>query len=462
MGVTASVADAPSAPPAVSIATTGNVTAPQSADADRGGSLLSRSILHRRIEREPTGRWVDYQNPLSWPDTLLPSGTETWGLRILNLAALIVAQVVPASPERHLWSGLIMVTLLVFNEFWIRVDIGPIWRRYGVFAITTSLLAAAIAATPTAGIAAWSGYMLYASLFTGAPMMLCIAVSCVLMTAVQRNGWENLPYPWWASVLAWSLNVVIGLSVVAVIDARESSLTRRQELTDQLLAERARNSELHDALLTQARQSGVRDERARLARELHDTVAQGFVAVVTQLESIDEDELARAVRDRLDNAKSLARQGLTEARQAVNALAPITAETRSLAEMLRDHLTGFGQLHPHSTTLRVDGVPRQLDADATLVRLTQEALINVAKHANASTVVLTLTYLDDTLILDIRDDGCGFSPDTVRRDASGGYGLTVMRERAQLIGARIEVESEPSNGCVISVSVPFSAQSSEV
>lgn len=424
----------------------------------RPPSTRPRSILlHRIREREPHGRWIDCRTTLTWPDTLLPPQSEVWGLRVLTLAGLVVAQLVPATHLHHVIGAVLMLTLLAFTEFWIRIDITPMWRRFTVFGITTALLAAAIAVTPMAGIASWAGYMLYASLFTGPPMLLCVAGSCVLMTATQRNGWHNLLDPWWASILCWALNVVIGLAVVAVIDARESTLLRRRELTDELIAERSRNAELQQELLEQARRSGVHDERARLARELHDTVAQGFVAVVTQLESIDEDDLASSVRDRVENAKALAREGLGEARRAVNALQPLPLAARSLATALQEQLALFSRRHDIAATLRVDGSPRPLVGDDALLRITQESLANVARHSGATQVVTTLTYLDDTLLLDIRDNGRGFTPDETRRCPDGGFGLTAMAERAALINGTLEIEAEPGAGCVISVAVPFPA-----
>ncbi|MGC5247153.1 sensor histidine kinase [Gordonia sp. DT219] len=419
------------------------------------GHLATGSItLHRIPEREPHGRWIDARSGLTWPDTLLPPESEVWGLRILNVAGLIVAQCVPAGQRHHLISAALMVALILFTEFWIRIDIGPMWRRCAVFGVNTALLAAAIAVTPMAGIASWAGYMLYASLFTGAPMLLCVGVSCVLMTATQRNGWHHIADPWWVSILCWVLNVVVGVAAVAVIDARESTLLRRRELTDELIAERSRNAELQEELVGQAMRTGVRDERARLARELHDTVAQGFVAVVTQLESIDEDHLSPSVRERVENAKSLAREGLGEARRAVNALAPVPLESRPLATALQEALTAFSRRNPIAATLRVDGDPRSLPGDESLLRIAQESLANVAKHAGATQVVTTLTYLDDTLLLDIRDNGRGFIPDAVRRGADNGFGLTTMAQRAGLIGGELAIESEPGAGCVISVSVP--------
>ncbi|OBA74340.1 two-component sensor histidine kinase [Gordonia sp. 852002-10350_SCH5691597] len=418
-------------------------------------TALAHGLFRRNLEREPQGRWSDCRHELSWPDTIVPPTAEVWTLRVLYLVALVVAQLVPASSTQHVVSASAMIALMVFTEIWTRVNIGPMWRRVGIFAVTTTLIAIAIAATPIAGIASWAGYMLYASLFTGLPMVLAISVSCVLMTATQRYGWENLAYPWWASVLAWILNVVIGVAVVVVIEARETSVLRRNQLTEDLLAERSRTARLQSQLVEQARLAGIRDERSRLARELHDTVAQGFVAVVTQLESVDEAELSDAARDRVDNAKMLAREGLGEARRAVNALRPLTLDAQPLPTAVQDQLTAFAKRNHITAVLRVDGDAHDLGgSDDTILRILQESLANIAKHAGAQHVVVTLTYLDDALLLDIRDDGDGFDVDAVRRSTHSGFGLTGMSERAQLLSGTVVVESDPGAGCVVSVSIP--------
>ena len=419
-------------------------------------TALTRGLFRRDPGREPQGLWRDNRPELTWPDTIVPPAAEVWTLRALYVVSLVVAQLVPASFTRHLVSASVMLALIVFTEFWIRVDISAMWRRVAIVVVNTALIATAIAATPIAGIASWAGYMLYASLFTGFPMLLSISVSCVLMTATQRYGWQNLADPLWASILAWILNVVIGVAFVAVIEARETSVIRRNHLTEELLAERSRSAHLQSELVEQARLAGIRDERSRLARELHDTVAQGFVAVVTQLESVDENELSRATHDRLENAKALAREGLGEARRAVNALRPVTLDAQSLPTAVREQLSTFSQRTRISAVLRVDGDARELaGSDDSVLRILQESLANIARHSGARHVVVTLTYLDDMLLLDIRDDGCGFDVGAVQRSMHGGFGLTGMCERAELLGGSVVVESEPRSGCVVSVSIPI-------
>jgi signal transduction histidine kinase len=107
-------------------------------------------------------------------------------------------------------------------------------------------------------------------------------------------------------------------------------------------------------------------------------------------------------------------------------------------------------------TATVTGTPRPLSADAevTLLRVTQEALANVTRHAHAGRVAVTLSYMDGETALDVRDDGSGFAPGADGAGANGGLGLRGMRERVEALGGRLAVESAPGQGTTIAVTVP--------
>jgi len=156
------------------------------------------------------------------------------------------------------------------------------------------------------------------------------------------------------------------------------------------------------------------------------------------------------------NAKNLARDSLTEARRTVHAVQPeVLAEAR-LPEAISDVTRRWSQVHRIDAVLTTTGDPRPMHADVevTLLRAAQEALANVAKHARASRVGLTLSYMEDLVTLDVRDDGVGFEPGARRADGAGGFGLTGMRQRVQRLAGRLEIESEPGGGTAISATVP--------
>jgi signal transduction histidine kinase len=221
------------------------------------------------------------------------------------------------------------------------------------------------------------------------------------------------------------------------------------------------NIGLHAQLVAQAREAGVLDERQRLAGEIHDTLAQGLTGIVTQLEAAEQARHLRTDWQRhISQARSLARESLAQARRSVRALRPEQLEDAGLP----DAITGLARRWAQAATsvalsIDITGDPRQLPADveAALFRVAQEALTNVAKHAQAFKVRLTLSYLDDVVLLDVRDDGVGFDPAASPRAGSGcgsGFGLDAMRQRLRRVDGTLEVESAPGEGTALSACVP--------
>lgn len=244
------------------------------------------------------------------------------------------------------------------------------------------------------------------------------------------------------TALAW----VIALSINAVVKESE----RRQETLEALAQTRAE-------LAATARHAGVLEERQRLAREIHDTVAQGLTSVITQLEAAEQalDDRPDEARRHLVSARRGARAGLSEARRSVRDLRPDLLDGASLADALEQACRGWSVETGVLAQLRTTGSPTPLhpETETTLLRTTQEALANVAKHAGATRVTVTLSYLTDTVTLDIDDDGTGFAgPPAAPGD--GGFGLAGMRERIAAVGGRLDIESAPGSGTTIAASVP--------
>lgn len=229
--------------------------------------------------------------------------------------------------------------------------------------------------------------------------------------------------------------------------ALESANLRLAQLSEE-------NAELQGRLLTAARQTGVTGERSRLAREIHDTVAQGLAGIVTQLEAAEEAASdPEAVRRRLAVARDLARENLSEVRRSLDDLRPGPLAGTTLPEALSALVSGWSGVNDSPATLTVTGTARLLhpEVEAALYRAVQEALANVARHAGARKTGVTLSYMEDVVVADIRDDGAGFNPSEVR---GTGFGLTAMRQRVLRLAGTVEVESSPGQGTAISVSVP--------
>jgi PAS domain S-box-containing protein len=213
-------------------------------------------------------------------------------------------------------------------------------------------------------------------------------------------------------------------------------------------------------LSAQSRQSAVMAERNRMARDIHDTLAQGFTGVIVQLEAVEEamsQNQAVKASGHLNRAGDLARESLREARRSVQALRPQALEEKPLSEALKDlieRMTG-GTTVQGKFTLR--GQPRELPAEweANILRIGQEALTNVLRHARASEFKVLLAFNSREIRLDLRDNGCGL--DLRRRHE--GFGLQGMRERAEGMGGHISIQSGEGKGTVISIVLPLTTDS---
>jgi signal transduction histidine kinase len=227
---------------------------------------------------------------------------------------------------------------------------------------------------------------------------------------------------------------------------------QREQMVTKLEAALEENAGLHAQLLAQAREAGVLDERQRMAREIHDTLAQGLTGIITQVQAAqriwDSPDQARA---HVDRALGLARDSLAEARRSVQALRPRELEGARLPDALGDlgRRWADGSGVDFNVEVTGDRVPLSPAIEVALFRVAQEALTNVAKHADASRVGLTLSYLGDVVLLDVRDDGCG-----MRTGNGRGFGLNSMTQRIRSVGGTVEIESMPGEGTAVSASVP--------
>ncbi len=268
-----------------------------------------------------------------------------------------------------------------------------------------------------------------------------------------------------------AMNVLSACGIVWFLHGIEKSHDQRKRMLDELSETNrklettlAENEGLHRQLLTQAREAGILDERQRMAREIHDTLAQGLTGIVTQLQAAEQAAEQTpgdpsGWRRHFAAATRLARESLTEARRSVDALRPEPLETARLSDALAAVAANWSALHGTRVQVSTTGTTRpiQPEAEAALLRAAQEALANVAKHAEANRVGLTLSYMDNDVALDIRDDGKGFDPEMNGHPATGGFGLVAMRQRIQALSGTLQIESEPGTGTAISASIPISA-----
>lgn len=304
-----------------------------------------------------------------------------------------------------------------------------------------------------------AGYMDADELIPGMWRRLGLFASAVTVAGAQAGGLMPDSTAQWLGFAAL-LAANYGLqSVVAHITEQEEQRSRERASTIEALQQALdENAALHAQLLVQAREAGVADERRRLAAEIHDTLAQGLTGIIAQLQVVANTPDESQAREHVHRAIDLARHSLGEARRSVHNLAPVALADAGLPEALKQTVADWGERTGVRAEFTVTGTAEQLhdEVSATLLRIAQEALSNAARHAHATRLGVTLSFLTDEVILDIRDDGRGFDPLALpARTRAGGFGLDGMRARAERIAGSLTVESEPGHGTALSARVPL-------
>jgi len=294
-----------------------------------------------------------------------------------------------------------------------------------------------------------------------------VAATALLLGTAQHGG---PPTGGVGSWVAWATIVLANFVIAGGMiwgaslddlrhDQRDRALQEVTEVNRRLQASLDENAALHRQLVAQAREAGVLDERQRMAREIHDTLAQGLTGIITQLAAASRVRDDSAEREHhLAAAAGLARDSLREARRSVAAMTPEALLDSKLPDALRDVAARWSELHKVPAQVTSNGTARPLrpEIEIALLRTAQEALANVGKHARASRVVVTLSYMGDVVTLDVRDDGIGFArvPSDGVPDERGGFGFTAMRQRALALGGDLEIESEIGGGTAVCARIP--------
>jgi signal transduction histidine kinase len=207
----------------------------------------------------------------------------------------------------------------------------------------------------------------------------------------------------------------------------------------------------------QLRHAAVLKERTRMARDIHDTLAQGFTGVIVQLDTSVEalrDEEPEEAAKHIRRARELARESLTEARRSVHALRPQALEKAGFADALKAIIQDTAAGTSLHTDFQLKGKPRELQpaVEEHLLHIGQEALTNTLKHAHATEFQARLCFDSVAVRLELRDNGDGFVVDAAN---DGGFGLIGMKERAEQIGATLAVTSKPTRGTRIIAVSPY-------
>lgn len=276
---------------------------------------------------------------------------------------------------------------------------------------------------------------------------------------------EGPPFPWRDHVLSMGVVsiLIVPMLIAGQVDGvigirftRKRTFRAEEMELAQALAHQAMLAIQLMRLSQQSRQAAVAAERNRMARDIHDTLAQGFTGVIVQLEAAADatsEGLVREANEHIARASDLARDSLKEARRSVQALRPQALEekdlTGAMAELVAKMTTGTEL----QAGLTLEGEPGTLPPlwGENLLRILQEVLTNSLRHASATQFKARLSFDKDAVRLNLRDNGRGFDP----ANKHDGFGLLGIRERVQAMGGGLEIRSAIKEGTMISITLPY-------
>ena len=375
-----------------------------------------------------------------------------WDLAAIVAASVIVVLTIidpPYGPsEWGAWAAAAAFLVVYFAGGRRLLPVGEL-RPYLVVAI----LFAAVLAVGTTFEPAFAivQAFIYPFVWTTAPSTRSAITANILVAVaivvgyVARSGAAGLLTGLGVAVLTVGFSIALGLWITRIAQYGEE----RARLLDDLQAAQGQLAAMH-------RDAGVTEERGRLAREIHDTIAQSLTGLVmvaqragNRLEAVD-GEAAASARGDIELMEQMAREALTEARGLVASLTPVEAEA-GLAEALRRLAVSFERETgvAVSVSAEVTGLDRELEV--VLLRSAQEAIANVRKHARASTATIAVTADDADVVLTVTDDGVGPGE---AHPGEHGFGLAGIRDRAALAGGTFEFGPGASGGTRLRVVVP--------
>jgi PAS domain S-box-containing protein len=235
------------------------------------------------------------------------------------------------------------------------------------------------------------------------------------------------------------------LGLLCLLSKNQSEFTSEELELAQALAQQATLAIQLTRLAEEAKQAAILDERNRLAREIHDTLAQAFAGIGMQLQAANRlyDDLSKA-QTHLDRAQELAKRGLSEARRSVWVLCQEGNEYCDLSQTLPRLVEQMSAQTTVQINLNIQGTPYNLEPEVgmNLLRIAQESLNNALHHAHATTIAINLTYERDRIEIKVQDNGRGFEPEL----AVKGFGLMAMQQRADYIDAQLTISSQIGSG----------------
>ncbi|WP_116112203.1 sensor histidine kinase [Austwickia chelonae] len=311
----------------------------------------------------------------------------------------------------------------------------------------------------------WVAFALYLLAMHVLPLRWALSAVVAIMAAVLVAQPDGPAGP--GQVIGPVVGALVAVGIAVGYQRVIAESEERRRLLADLVSAQEDLVAAHDELAQAQRRAGALSERARLARDIHDTLAQGFSSIILlsraglgDLSSPDVDQ-RRAL---LAQIETVAVENLDEARRVVHALTPAPLEETPLPAALRRLITRFQEQCGIEAGITVDGNVQVIPAshEIALLRFAQGALANVRQHSRADRVAVTLSYLPESTGLDVVDDGIGFALEEARRGTvesrrpdGSGFGLRAMRERLADVNGTVVVETEPGEGTALSAMIPL-------
>ncbi|WP_296138197.1 sensor histidine kinase [uncultured Tessaracoccus sp.] len=380
-------------------------------------------------------------------------GATQWllrGLDVLVVGLVVLAAISGGAAGHRAWVtapiSAAFLGLYALGRVGLRVDREPLdprrarWWPDGAWLAT--LVVVWLGLLWLTDTALWVAFpLMLLSMHVLGPRLGLVGTGFVTLVAVVHgvrggDGWESL-----GSVLGPVVGAALSVAVVLGLEALAREAQRKQALIDELTAARGY---LADA----ERDRTVLAERARLAREIHDTLAQGLAGIDLLLRAALPQLPDGPGAELVERAGQTARDNLVEARRVVHALSPAGLEGQTLVAALRRAVERVAETHPGleaELVVAADPGPLPMPVEAALLRIAQSALANVAQHARASHCRVVLDHDAGSVALAVEDDGVGL--DRAEPPSGGrGFGLPGMRARVRELGGELRVESAPGEG----------------
>ncbi|MEU1736967.1 sensor histidine kinase [Streptosporangium sp. NPDC020145] len=385
----------------------------------------------------------------------LTTRTLAWCLHLLIIGLLVLTSGRALAGD-HPHAGWIAATAgacgLVYAAGALAPRVRRTWRGAAWWlAVVGTVWLALLALSPDAVWVAFPLYFLQLHLLprrAGPITVAATAVAAIAGFSAHQHSFSP------AMAIGPALGAAVTVAGVRGYQALYRESERRRRLIEELTATRADLARVQHT-------AGVLAERERLAREIHDTLAQGLSSIQLLLRAA-ERALPQAPQNaarHVGQARQAAVDNLAEARRFVAALTPPTLEGTTLAGALERLCATASARHRLTARFRLTGDPAPLTTahEVALLRIAQSALANVVQHAEATTAEVTLGYLGDHVALDVADDGRGFDPARLPAPdpETGGFGLAAMRARAQALGGTLTVESAPGHGTALAAQLPL-------